>query len=54
MALAIDTIEMITTTIEQTTTEEAIIMAERILLGLLPIKTPMPAGIRNHKPLKTM
>ena len=53
MVLAIDTIEMITTTIEQTTTEEAIIMEGLITLGLLHIKIRMLAGIRNHKPLKT-
>jgi hypothetical protein len=54
MALATDTTEMITTTTEQTTTEEATTMEELIPLGLLPIKTRMLAGIRSHKPLKTM
>ena len=54
MVLAIDTSEMITTTTEQTIMEKATTMEELIPLEPLPIKTRMLAGIRNHKPLKTM
>ncbi len=54
MVLTTDTTEVITTTTEQTTTEKATTTEELIPLEPLPIKTRMLAGIRNHKPLKTM